>query len=387
MNWQGRRSITLPWLPVVVITAGVGLYLALSLWAVLQTATDIIVVVFVGWLIAAVVRRFSWWVHARTGASFRFVAISSFLTVLVVVFGGLIALVPLAISQAAGLAKQLPALMAETPPFLQTLQNIADELDLEVNIADAYQQDFRAQISGSLGTWVRENAVGMAQRTANGLLRGVFILALSIYLILDWDRLKLAVKRLTPDGSHEGIKNLYERFESIFLRWLVGILTIATLFGTATFIVMTIFDLPYSLPVSALAGFLVVLPYVGDLFAILLPALLASLDQSIGTGILVAAILALFDFVIINMIISPRLMGSAVKLPAALVLISVIISGKVLGPLGAIVGVPVGGFVYMFSLAIADFAKGRTHVFAEASDTDDDGIPDSAEPPDALDPK
>lgn len=382
MNWQGRRNITLPWLPVLVITLGVGLYLVLSLWSLLQTARDIIIVIFIGWLIAAVVRRFSWWVHERTDASFKLVSVGTYLVIVIVFIAGAITLLPIAISQAVSLAKQLPALFAEAPPFIENLQALADDLGIEVNLAETYQQGFRSQIGNVLSSWMGTNALGLAQRTATGLLNIVFVLALSIYFILDWDRLRSAVKRLTPDSWHEGIVNLYDQFESIFLRWLVGIVTIATLFGTTTFIVMTIFDLPYSLPVSIAAGFFVILPYVGDFIAILLPTLLAALDKSVATAVAVGVTLAVFDFLIINLIISPRLMGSAVRLPSALVLISVIVSGKVLGPLGAFIGVPVGGFVYLFLLAIADRAKGRTRVFAEQ--TDDDVAPEAVEQPDTT---
>ena len=75
---------------------------------------------------------------------------------------------------------------------------------------------------------------------------------------------------------------------------------------------------------------------------------------------------------VLNLFVSPRVLGQAVRLPTVLVILGVLLGAKLAGPWGALLGVPVAGLVYSSVIAFADRAQGRTDQLIEPTEVESD---------------
>ena len=97
----------------------------------------------------------------------------------------------------------------------------------------------------------------------------------------------------------------------------------------------------YSLPVlwGLLAAVCNFIPYVGFVIGVIPPALLALLDFGWETMLLVIIVYIILNSLLTSLI-APRYMGDAMGVSTPVTVISVVFWGWVLGPLGAILSMP-----------------------------------------------
>jgi predicted PurR-regulated permease PerM len=120
-------------------------------------------------------------------------------------------------------------------------------------------------------------------------------------------------------------------------------LIVSTIFGAIVAVLDTIALYLIGVPLAALWGLLAFItnyiPNVGFVIGLVPPALLALLGGGVGDMVTVIAVYCLFNLVL-QSIIQPRFVGESVGLATTLTFVSLIFWGWVLGPLGAILAVP-----------------------------------------------
>jgi AI-2 transport protein TqsA len=126
-------------------------------------------------------------------------------------------------------------------------------------------------------------------------------------------------------------------------------LVVTTIFGFLVAVVDTIGLAVLAIPLPFLWGLLSFLtnyvPNIGFFLGLLPPVFLALLVGGPGLALLVIAIYALANFVI-QSVIQPVFVGDAVGLSVTLSFLSVIVWTVILGPVGAILAVPLTLFVH-----------------------------------------
>jgi predicted PurR-regulated permease PerM len=109
--------------------------------------------------------------------------------------------------------------------------------------------------------------------------------------------------------------------------------------------VLTVAHVPSAIAIAAFAGLGDVLPYVGTLLACG-PAVLAALSQSTTTAIVVLIVLIAYqEFE--SRVIVPQLYGKVLRLPAAVIMVSLLVGGKLLGIVGALLALPIAAGIRM----------------------------------------
>ncbi len=110
--------------------------------------------------------------------------------------------------------------------------------------------------------------------------------------------------------------------------------------GLAAFLLCTVVGVPLAVFWGTLAFLLNFIPFVGSFIAAIPPVTLSVLDA----GYMPATVLAV-GYLAINVtfanIVEPRVFGKAVKLSPLAILVGVLFWGWVLGPVGALIAVPV----------------------------------------------
>jgi predicted PurR-regulated permease PerM len=120
--------------------------------------------------------------------------------------------------------------------------------------------------------------------------------------------------------------------------FVLGNLATSVIAGAGTFVWLLIFQVPYPILLSFTVALLDLIPIVGSTIGgiiVSLVALSVSIPVAVATlGFYVAFRLAEDYF------IAPRIIGSAVEVPASATLVAVLIGGAVLGIVGALVAIP-----------------------------------------------
>jgi predicted PurR-regulated permease PerM len=117
--------------------------------------------------------------------------------------------------------------------------------------------------------------------------------------------------------------------------------------GLASYFVLRLFNIKYSLLLALFSGIIDIVPILGPIFAGFIIVIIALFDSWLKTIFVIAA------FVLIQQIegniLTPLLTKRFLGLPPALVLVALLIGGRLWGILGAILAIPLFGILFEFS--------------------------------------
>lgn len=182
-------------------------------------------------------------------------------------------------------------------------------------------------------------ALRIGMGIVNGVFSVIFVVALTLYFVIGHDQMKEALVRLVPASKRIGFRELSEQIIESVGKYLSGMVILAIMNATYTFILLTILNVPYAGLLAALALPITFIPLVGSVISLVICTTVA-LFASPTTGLL--TLIFLLAYVQIEAyVLTPRIVGKAIQIPGSLVLIGAMIGGTLLGLLGALVACPV----------------------------------------------
>ena len=161
---------------------------------------------------------------------------------------------------------------------------------------------------------------------------------------MDYETLSKGFIRMFPKKVRPFWQTLATDVEKALNAYIRGQGLVALIMGVLFCIGFTIIDFPMAIGLGILIGILDLVPYLHSLA--LIPTVILALMKAADTGqnfwlILVMA-LAVFLIVqiIIDMVVTPKVMGSAMGLNPAILLLSLSVWGALLGFIGLIIALP-----------------------------------------------
>lgn len=267
----------------------------------------------------------------------RIVAILAAFVVLGTVVGVMVTLfVPLFTSEVAELKQQAPGIATEVQKRLVQLQapiSVAGyTLDLR-GITSTIETHARDFLAGQFG-----NALGIGLAALSTLLQMLLMVIVAFLVSLEAHRISRFVRSFVPNAYRADFDDIWRDLKGMLFGYLRGQLVIAALIGLASGIVVAILGLPFAFALGVLAGVTSLIPYLGP-FVGALPAVLIALSISPVEAALVAIAYVVISNVILNLVF-PKVVGSAVKLPALAVIVAFIAGFSLAGILGMFIAVP-----------------------------------------------
>jgi len=202
-----------------------------------------------------------------------------------------------------------------------------------------------AEVKHALGAVDPAKLVGVAEGLVSGVAGVtsaiVLIVVLLFAMTVDATTLANRVSGLAPGRPHL-VRSLYA-----FARQTSKYLLVSSVFGLIVAVLDTGALLALSVPLPLLWGLLAFItnyiPTIGFIIGLAPPVLLALLDSGPGTALAVLAAYVVFNFVV-QSLIQPKFVGEAAGLSITLTMLSLIIWTWVLGPLGAVLAIPLTAF-------------------------------------------
>lgn len=173
----------------------------------------------------------------------------------------------------------------------------------------------------------------------------IFIIFLYfIFILLDYEKIASGWKNLIPENYRPFIVELADDVEQSMNRYFRGQALIAFCVGILFATGFKIINFPLGITLGLFMGFLNLVPYLQTIGII--PMLILALLKSIETGENFWIILGLAVLVLVvvqaiqDLFLTPKIMGRAMGLNPAIILLSLSIWGTLLGFIGLIVALP-----------------------------------------------
>jgi predicted PurR-regulated permease PerM len=164
---------------------------------------------------------------------------------------------------------------------------------------------------------------------------------MSIYLALQPGVYREWLIALFPPIHRDLVRDVLRDLADGLRAYIVGQLLAMTVLAIMTAIGLYLLDVPYWLTFGVFTGLVAVVPFFGTLVSTILPALFVLAEPGGGTRAVWVVILGVVIHLIEGNLVAPLVMSKKIDMPPVLTITSVLVVGKILGPLGFVVALPI----------------------------------------------
>jgi predicted PurR-regulated permease PerM len=378
-----------------VTTVIVVLYAIGMVWGAVVHFGDIILLFFLAWIIAFILRPLADSLQQR-GLSRALAVVVIYLCLLIAASGGIVLAVPLIQAQVDHVAAELTQTFA--PGNFAVLTSRAIQWLHHVGLRNEQAQALIAQLTSQLPS-VSNTLSGRAVDAATALVSTIFSLLLecvivtmlSFYMMLDGDQLvERFVKRLPPSWQPD-VALVRERIETSFGGFLRAQLAVALIYGTLSGLILLALGQPNGLLFALLAGLLMLIPFIGNVLAIVPPALLVLL-QAPDNEVLGKTIVALVALVVTQhltlRLFAPQMRNVRMGVHPLVLVAALLVGAQEGGMWGALFAVPLAvvlaSILDVFFVRFQQVSSLYPDVAAPEEAPEPSGQPAAAAPPPAL---
>jgi predicted PurR-regulated permease PerM len=166
------------------------------------------------------------------------------------------------------------------------------------------------------------------------------VLVMSIYLALQPGVYREWIIALFPPVHRDLVRDVLRDLADALRSYIVAMLLAMTILAVFTAIGLYMLSVPYWLTFGIFTGMVAVVPFFGSLISTVLPALFVLGGPGGGTRALLVILLGVLVHIFEGNVVVPRVMSHRLELPPVLTIVAVLLMGKLLGPLGLVLAVP-----------------------------------------------
>ncbi|MGI5183045.1 AI-2E family transporter [Dactylosporangium sp. CA-152071] len=314
---------------LIGLFGGLGLLLAYSLYQAVDQVRSILVLIFIAMFLAiglnpAVVRLTRWGMP-------RVLAVATVgIGAMLLLCGGLLALIPPLVTQTGALVENLPT-------YIDNLrhQDQLNKLNEDYKLLDQLKAVATAgNVTKALGgVW------GGAQVVFGALFNIVTVVVLTLYFMAAFNRLKEGGYKLVPASRRSRVALLGDEILMKVGAYLGGALAIAVIAGISSFVFLLILDIKYSYALAVLVAITDLIPQIGATLGAVVVSIVG-FATSIPAGIACVIFFVIYQQVE-NYLIYPTVMRRAVKVSDLAAILSVLLGVALMGVVGALIAIPV----------------------------------------------
>jgi predicted PurR-regulated permease PerM len=346
MDKPERKDTAQRALVYVAIAVAVVIVLVLIWYAI-----DVVLLAFIGVLLAILLRAPADWLSARTGLREGWaLALVGVAVIAVLVVG--------AIFFGRGVAGQALQLVDRIPEIVETLRERLQESDFGKRVVQVAEAS--GLFSGGQGQFLGRGL---------GLLGSTFGAVANLIIVVFFAIFMAAHPRLYIDGflalvaqkRRARLRQVLYEMGHVLRRWMVGQSLLALCVGLLVGIGLLVLGAPFAVALALLAGLMEFIPYIGP-FVAAVPAILVGFAESPQLALWIA-LLFLAVQSIESYVLAPLVQHRAVHLPPAVILFAQVVMGVVVGALGVAVATPLAAaaMVAISMLYVEDVLGDRSH--------------------------
>jgi predicted PurR-regulated permease PerM len=255
-----------------------------------------------------------------------------FVGLVVVVVGFVAAMSVLVVDQVSNFADDSDRYARQIEDFAE--DNFGAEIDVEETFDDLTAED------GPLREFAANNAADIAQAILGGVFQAFTVALFTFYLVADGPRLRRTIcSALRPERQREVLR-AWELAIDRTGGYIYSRALLAGLSALATWLALAIIGVPYAFPLALWVGIVSqFVPVIGTYIAGALPVVIAALNEPVDIIWTLAFIIAYQQ--VENYLLAPRITAQTMELHPAVAFGTVIAGAAILGPVGAVLALPV----------------------------------------------
>ncbi|MDB8565678.1 AI-2E family transporter [Turicibacter sanguinis] len=252
------------------------------------------------------------------------------------------------------LVESITGLVNDIPRYLYDMKVILEQTLNETDISPEYMTLINDKLT-EITNWVLQLVTnllpiigGIVMAFASSVWNIILGIIISVYLLVDKEKFfalgKKVVVALFYDKHANIILNLANRTNLTFGKFIGGKIIDSAIIGVLTFIILTIFKMPYSLLISVIIGITNIIPFFGPFIGAIPSAIIIlfiSPIKAVWFGVIILVIQQ-----IDGNIIGPKILGDSIGISAFWILFAILVAGKLFGLVGMIIGVPMFALIY-----------------------------------------
>lgn len=242
-----------------------------------------------------------------------------------------------------GLVALVPPLVAQTTEFITQLPSYVEELRRNPTVNELIDRfDVAERVRQAANVEVAERAIGGVFGGARWVFGTVFnvltVLVLTIYFLATFERIKDLAYRLVPASRRERVRLLGDEILAKVGAYMVGALAIALLAGLSTFIFATVVGLAYPVALAIVVAVCDLIPQIGATLGAIIVSLVG-FATSLPVGISCLIFFIVYQQVE-NYLIYPKVMRRSVEVSDVAAIVGALLGVSLFGVLGALIAVP-----------------------------------------------
>ncbi|MEU5938744.1 AI-2E family transporter [Micromonospora sp. NPDC047548] len=313
---------------LVGFTGALGVLLAYTLYLGIRNAGGILVLVVIALFLAvglnpAVVRLRLW------GLPHGLAVAVVVLTVVLLITGGLVALVPPVVTQTGEFVNHVPSYIEELRRN-RTVNDLVERYDVMERVQAAANADTVGRALGGV--------LGGAQLIFGTLFRALTVLVLTIYFLAYFDKLRDLAYSLVPRSRRQRVSLIGDEILTKVGAYMVGALSIAVLAGVSTFVFALVVGLPYPFALAVVVAVTDLIPQIGATLGAVIVSLVG-FATGLPAGIACVVFFLIYQQVE-NYLIYPKVMRRSVEVNEVAALLGALLGVALIGVLGALIAIP-----------------------------------------------
>lgn len=284
-------------------------------------------------------------------------SVSSILSIIIgiaLIIAVFVGAVPVMVEQTQHLIAAMPGYYETIRYYLEAnsdnaiVKSIIDYMNNNLNMGQLSSKAF--SIFSSTITGVASAFSSMA----SVMMTAPFVL---YYLLKDSTKFQNFIISKLPEEMKKPVEETIDEIDSKVGSYISGQMLVSLCIGVLLFIGYNIIGLPYAVSLATLAALLSIVPYLGPVLAIM-PAMLVAFATDWVMVVKMLVVWGVVQFLEGNFI-SPNIMGRSMNQHPLTVIFVIIIAAKMMGIVGAIIGIPFYAVLKILAERIFKILKNR----------------------------
>ena len=296
-------------------------------------AIDVVLLAFIGVLLAILLRAPADWLSARFGMREGWaLAIVGVVTLALLVAGAALF--------GRGVLAQAVQLTDRIPEIVETLKQRLAESDLGNRLLAV--ADSSGLLAGGDGQFIGRG-LGLIGSTFGAIANVLIVIFFAVFMAAQPKPYVEGALFLVPRRRRARAREVLHEVGAVLRRWLIGQSLLAVCVAVLTGLGLVLLGAPFAVALALLAGLMEFVPYIGPFIAAV-PAILVGFAEGPELALKIA-LLFLGIQMIESYVLAPLIQHRAVHLPPAAILFAQVLMGAIVGALGVAVATPLAAAV------------------------------------------
>lgn len=238
------------------------------------------------------------------------------------------------------LIRQVQELVEDAPRLFEEIadgtQRLARRLGISLDELDVRRlaEQSREQLSSGLSQLIK-----LTSGALHLILTFVLAPIIALYILIDLPRLKDSFLSHLPPQRKEEWLMLLERSGNAVGNFFRGQLVVAAIVGVMSAVGLWLAGIPFWLPIGLVAGFFNIIPLIGPFIGGAIAVIVGGFTGGIATAGWAAFVMFIVQQVD-NHLVSPKVMGRAVRLQPVTIIVALLVGATLAGFWGMLLSVP-----------------------------------------------